>query len=91
MAVTQTELVAAQSTGGLSGIKTYLAAGAIIVHQILMFFGIDVPSDLMSESIDGILAIAAVVFRWLAAVKTMKIVEVAKAEVLSAKQEVKSV
>lgn len=53
----------------LEGFRTYLASAGIIIHQVLMFAGIDVSSQLMSETIDGILALAAIMFRWMAAVK----------------------
>lgn len=61
----------------LTGFRTYLVSAGIIVHQGLKLAGIDVPDQLVSESVDGILAIAALYFRWAAAVKAKKDVEVA--------------
>jgi uncharacterized membrane protein YdjX (TVP38/TMEM64 family) len=43
--------------------KTYLAAGAIIVHQGLKLAGIDVPQQEFSDLIDAGLGAAAIVFR----------------------------
>lgn len=54
--------------------RTYLMGAGIIVHQVLIFIGVDVPSDLLSETIDGILAIGAIFFRWRGAVATKKAV-----------------
>ena len=61
----------------IEGFRTYLVSAGIILHQVLMFAGIDVQSQLISESIDAILALSAIGFRWLAAVKAKKDIDVA--------------
>lgn len=61
-------------TAKLIAWKTYLAAGAIIVHQVFMLAGIDVPSQTLSELIDGGLATAAIVFRIMGQVQAKKAV-----------------
>jgi hypothetical protein len=52
----------------LAGLRTYLMGFSIIVHQIGKAFGIDVSDDLVSTSIDAILGIGVLFFRWKAAV-----------------------
>lgn len=54
----------------LEGVRTYLISAGIVIHQVLKIAGIDVSDQLVSESIDGIMAIGAIFFRWKAAVKT---------------------
>lgn len=61
----------------IEGFRTYLVSAGIILHQVLMFAGIDVDNKLISESIDAILALSVIGFRWLAAVKAKKDIEVA--------------
>ena len=61
----------------LTAWKTYLAGGAIIVHQGLMFLGIDVPNAMLSELIDASLAVAAIVFRLIGHIEAQKAVKVA--------------
>lgn len=52
----------------LEGFRTYLMGFAIILHQVLKFAGLDISDEMMSESIDGLLALGAIFFRWKAAV-----------------------
>jgi len=52
----------------LAGLRTYLMGGAVILHQVLKFAGFDVSDEMMSESIDAILGLGAIFFRWRAAV-----------------------
>lgn len=52
----------------LEGMRTYLMGAGIIIHQVLMFAGINVSNEMMSESIDAILALLAIFFRWQAKV-----------------------
>lgn len=47
----------------MKGYRTYIAAGLIVVHQILQVFGIDVPQENLSVTIDTVLAILAIFFR----------------------------
>lgn len=61
----------------IEGFRTYLVSAGIILHQVLMFAGIDVENKLISETIDAILALSAIGFRWMAAVKANKDVETA--------------
>jgi len=61
----------------LEGFRTYLVSGGIVLHQVLKFAGIDIDNKLVSESIDGIMAIAAIGFRWLAAVKSKQDIKAA--------------
>ncbi|NRH21515.1 hypothetical protein HOO68_05750 [Candidatus Gracilibacteria bacterium] len=56
----------------LEGLRTYLMGAGIIIHQVLMFAGIDVSNEMMSQSIDAILAIGAMYFRWQAAITAKK-------------------
>lgn len=53
----------------LEGLRTYLMGSAIIIHQILKFAGFDISDAMMSESIDAILGLGAIFFRWKAAIK----------------------
>ena len=53
----------------LKGMRTYLMAGGIIIHQFVIMFGYDIPDDMVSESIDLILAGLAMYFRWKAVIK----------------------
>jgi len=53
---------------GLEGLRTYLMGAAVILHQILKFAGFDVSDAMMSESIDALLGLGAIFFRWKAAV-----------------------
>ena len=62
-------------TPQLTAWKTYLAGGAIIVHQLLKFAGIDVPSEEFSELIDASLGVAAMVFRLMGHFKAKEAVE----------------
>jgi uncharacterized membrane protein YdjX (TVP38/TMEM64 family) len=59
----------------LTAWKTYLAGGAIIVHQALKFAGIDVPSEELSELIDASLGVAAMIFRLMGHFKAKAAVE----------------
>lgn len=61
----------------LTAWKTYLAGAAIIVHQALKLAGIDVPSELLSELVDGSLGVAAIVFRLIGHLQAQKAVQVA--------------
>jgi hypothetical protein len=63
-----------QQEGFLTGMRTYLMGIGIIIHQILIHFGYDVSNEMVSESIDAILAAGAIVFRWMAAVGSKKAV-----------------
>lgn len=53
----------------LSGMRTYLMGAGVIIHQALILLGFDVPNDLVSVSIDAVLGIGAIFFRWKAEVK----------------------
>lgn len=55
--------------------KTYLMGVSVIIHQVLKLVGVDVPDELMSASIDGILGIAAIYFRWRGVVTAKAAVE----------------
>ena len=44
--------------------RTYLMGAGIIIHQGLKLIGFDVPDTLLSDSIDAILGIGAIFFRW---------------------------
>ena len=46
----------------------------IIIHQGMKHFGYDISNELISESIDAILACGAIFFRWVAAKNTNKAV-----------------
>jgi hypothetical protein len=61
----------------LTAWKTYLAGGAIILHQALKFAGIDVPSESFSELIDGALAVAAMIFRLMGHIQAQRAVQTA--------------
>lgn len=61
----------------LTAWKTYLAGGAIILHQALKFAGIDVPSESFSELIDASLGVAAMVFRLVGHIQAQRAVQVA--------------
>lgn len=53
---------------GLEGLRTYLMGAGVIIHQVLKFAGFDVTDQMISESIDAILGLGAIFFRWKAAV-----------------------
>jgi hypothetical protein len=59
----------------LEGLRTYLMGGGVILHQGLKLIGIDVENDLISNSIDAILGIGAIFFRWQAALTAKKAVQ----------------
>jgi len=51
-------------TAMLSGIRTYLMGGGVIVHQIAKQFGFDIDDSLYSAAIDVILGIGVIYFRF---------------------------
>lgn len=61
----------------LNGLRTYLMGAGIIIHQALKYNGIDVGDSLISESIDALLGIGAIYFRWKAAIESKKKIEIA--------------
>jgi len=61
----------------LEGFRTYLLSGGIIVHQGLKLAGFDVDEALISNTIDAVLGLGAIFYRWKAALKAKKDVEVA--------------
>lgn len=61
----------------MEGLRTYLVGAFVIIHQLLKFAGVDVSDQMISETIDTILGIGVIFFRWKAAVKTKVDVEVA--------------
>ena len=48
----------------LSGIRTYLMGGGVIVHQVAKQFGFDIDDSLYSAAIDVILGIGVIYFRF---------------------------
>lgn len=51
-------------TAMLSGIRTYLMGGGVIVHQVAKQFGFDIDDSLYSAAIDVILGIGVIYFRF---------------------------
>lgn len=51
-------------TAMLSGIRTYLMGGGVIVHQVAKQFGFDIDDSLYSAAIDVILGISVIYFRF---------------------------
>lgn len=51
-------------TAMLSGIRTYLMGGGVIVHQVAKQFGFDIDDRLYSAAIDVILGIGVIYFRF---------------------------
>lgn len=51
-------------TAMLSGIRTYLMGGSVIVHQVAKQFGFDIDDSLYSAAIDVILGIGVIYFRF---------------------------
>jgi len=47
----------------LTGYRTYISAGIIVIHQIAKLLGYDVPEETLSLAIDTIASIAAIFFR----------------------------
>lgn len=54
----------------LSGIRTYLMGGGVIVHQIAKQFGFDIDDSLYSAAIDIILGIGVIYFRFKASLSS---------------------
>ena len=50
----------------LTGKRTYIAAGVVVIHQILKLVGYDIPQEELSSTLDVVGGIAAFVFRMLA-------------------------
>lgn len=50
----------------LKGKRTYIALGAIVIHQILKSAGIDIPDESISTLLDVTLTCSAGLFRYLA-------------------------
>lgn len=59
-----TEEQKASGTAMLSGIRTYLMGGGVIVHQIAKSFGLDIDDNLYSAAIDVVLGIGVIYFRF---------------------------
>lgn len=51
-------------TAMLSGIRTHLMGGGVIVHQVAKQFGFDIDDSLYSAAIDVILGIGVIYFRF---------------------------
>lgn len=52
------------SASTLSGIRTYLMGGGVIVHQVAKQFGFDIDDSLYSAIIDIVLGIGVIYFRF---------------------------
>ena len=63
------------STSVLSGLRTHLMGAGIVVHQVGKLFGVDIPDDIYSASIDIVLAIGVIYFRMKAKSTPVKAVE----------------
>lgn len=50
----------------MTGYRTYISVGLIVLHQILKATGTDIPEESLSIAVDVILAVAAGVFRFVA-------------------------
>lgn len=59
-----TEEQKVSGTAMLSGIRTYLMGGGVIVHQIAKQFGLDIDDSLYSAAIDVVLGIGVIYFRF---------------------------
>ena len=58
-----------EKQSSLVGLRTYLMGSGIIIHQALkQGFGIDIDDSLISSTIDAVLAIGVIYFRWRAAI-----------------------
>lgn len=52
----------------MKGYRTYATGLVLIAHQVLKMTGIDVDDALISESMDAVLALGMLYFRWAAVV-----------------------
>lgn len=47
----------------LKGYRTYIAAGAVVLHQIAKLAGLDIPEENLSMFLDGLGGLLAMFFR----------------------------
>jgi hypothetical protein len=64
----------------LSGIRTYLMGGGVIVHQVAKQFGLDIDDSLYSAAIDVVLGVGVIYFRFRASQNATPVAEQPKKE-----------
>ena len=68
----------------LSGIRTYLMGGGVIIHQILKAFGLDLSDEVYSAFVDVALGLGVIYFRFRSGTKM--VVPVVPVEVVQQQQ-----